>query len=184
VTPDPTALAALGFTTPRRAHKELSALEARLGAGPARVLLEKASASADPDAHLAAFDRVKDALASCHDARTLDWLSRLFEASELVPRILAGRPGLARWLMGSRTLDRARCAARGAGAPGLRAPAVRRALTPARSPGRRTPRSRFYARRVHGVYARASVQRILKRAGAKQSRGHPDPRTRPHPRRR
>lgn len=106
VTLDLQALADAGFENPKRAQKDFAALATALGEETAQAILEKARAAVDPDAHLAAFDRAKDALVPCHDARSLDWMSRLFEASELFPRVLSSRPGLWRWVLGARSLDR------------------------------------------------------------------------------
>jgi glutamate-ammonia-ligase adenylyltransferase len=64
-----------------------------------------AAPAADPDALVAAFEKAAPALAGLplHPDR-LARLAALFEASELPPRLLAARPGLARWLLGCRPL--------------------------------------------------------------------------------
>ena len=94
------------FQNPKRAQKELAAVGAALGE-PARARVEaRAADAADPDALVAAFERALPSLqASGRDAAPLvDPLARLLEASELAARTLASRPGLLRWLLGSRTL--------------------------------------------------------------------------------
>src|SRR6185295_7509742 len=94
------------FQNPKRAQKELAAVGAALGE-PARARAEaRAAEAADPDALVAAFERALPSLqATGRDAASLvDPLARLLEASELAARTLASRPGLLRWLLGSRTL--------------------------------------------------------------------------------
>lgn len=101
------------FQNPKRAQKELAAVGAALGE-PARARVEAhAAAAAGPDALVAAFERALPALqASGRDGAELaDLLAPLLEASELAARTLASRPGLLRWLLGSRTLRAPRSAA-------------------------------------------------------------------------
>src|SRR4051812_26176696 len=96
-----------GFSNPRRAERELATLEATLGPLAAHTVLARAREQADPDAHLAAFERCAAALLPCaQPPARLGLLSLLFEASELWPRLFAARPGLVGWLFGSRTLER------------------------------------------------------------------------------
>src|SRR5207244_11383962 len=91
----------------------LAALGAALGEAARARLEARAAAAADPDALVAAFERALPALqAAGRDPATLvDLLAPLLEASELAARTLASRPGLLRWLMGSRTIRAPRPAA-------------------------------------------------------------------------
>src|SRR4051794_14925182 len=94
------------FQNPKRAQKELAAVGAALGE-PARERAEALAAqAADPDALVASFERALPALkAGGRDpAALVDLLAPLLEASELASRTLATRPGLLRWLLGSRSL--------------------------------------------------------------------------------
>ncbi|QRK07671.1 bifunctional [glutamate--ammonia ligase]-adenylyl-L-tyrosine phosphorylase/[glutamate--ammonia-ligase] adenylyltransferase [Archangium violaceum] len=102
-------LGAEGFENPKRAAKELSALAATLGAPVAERLHEASKRTPVPDEIIAAFDRVQEGLQGLPGpalSRLLDWLPAIFHASTFAPRLLAARPGLLRWLAGSRTLTR------------------------------------------------------------------------------
>ncbi|HYO70403.1 MAG TPA: hypothetical protein VEU33_30420, partial [Archangium sp.] len=118
-------LRAEGFENPKRVAKELSALSAELGAPAAERIHEAAKRTSEPDELLAAFDRIREGLRGLPETpltRLLDWLPAVLHASTFVPRLLTTRPGLLRWLAGSRTLTRekprehyrreARCATR------------------------------------------------------------------------
>lgn len=110
--PEPTttwteeSLRAEGFGNPKRAARELSDLASALGEDAAARIHTAALRSTEPDELVAAFDRVKDGLRGLPLERLLEWLPPLFHASAFVPRVLATRPGLLRWLVGSRTLTR------------------------------------------------------------------------------
>lgn len=98
-----------GFENPKRATKELSALSAALGAPAAERIHAAAKRTSEPDEIVAAFDRIQGGLRGLEEpalSRLLDWLPPLFLASTFAPRLLASRPGLPRWLAGSRTLTR------------------------------------------------------------------------------
>src|SRR5690242_2681445 len=102
-------LRAEGFDNPKRAAKELSALWATLGASVAGRIHQAAKQTSEPDELIAAFDRIHEGLQGLPEptlTRLLDWLPALFHASTFAPRLLATRPGLLRWLAGSRTLTR------------------------------------------------------------------------------
>lgn len=100
------SLRAEGFQNPKRAARELSDLASALGEDSARRIHAAALRSAEPDELVAAFDRVQEGLREAPVARPMDWLPALFQASAFIPRVLATRPGLLRWLAGSRTLTR------------------------------------------------------------------------------
>ncbi|QRN93915.1 bifunctional [glutamate--ammonia ligase]-adenylyl-L-tyrosine phosphorylase/[glutamate--ammonia-ligase] adenylyltransferase [Archangium violaceum] len=103
------SLRAEGFENPRRAAKELSTLSGPLGAHAAERIHEAAKRTSEPDEVVAAFDRVREGLQGLGEptlSRLLDWLPAVFHASTFAPRLLATRPGLLRWLAGSRTLTR------------------------------------------------------------------------------
>jgi len=103
------ALRAEGLEHPKRAAQELSALEAALGDAAARHILDAALRTPEPEALLAAFERIREGLQALPGparARLLDWLPALFLASGFAPRLLSTRPGLLRGLAGSRTLTR------------------------------------------------------------------------------
>ncbi|HVE86839.1 MAG TPA: hypothetical protein VND93_28480, partial [Myxococcales bacterium] len=93
---------------PRRALKELAAVGAALGEQASARALALAMASPDPDALIAAFERavpaIQGALAGRDAVEVVELLAPLLEASELAGRTLAARPGLLRWLLGSRSL--------------------------------------------------------------------------------
>ncbi|HEY8208777.1 MAG TPA: bifunctional [glutamate--ammonia ligase]-adenylyl-L-tyrosine phosphorylase/[glutamate--ammonia-ligase] adenylyltransferase [Myxococcaceae bacterium] len=95
------------FQNPKRAQEELAALGAALGE-PARARVEAhAGKAADPDALVAAFERILPALQGVmgwDGVALVNQLAPLLEASELSSRTLASRPGLLRWLLGSLTL--------------------------------------------------------------------------------
>lgn len=95
-----------GFENPKRAARELSDLASLLSDDTAERLHTAALRSTEPDELVAAFDRVKDTLRGLPLERLMDWLPALFHASAFVPRVLTLRPGLPRWLVGSRTLGR------------------------------------------------------------------------------
>ncbi|WNG48690.1 bifunctional [glutamate--ammonia ligase]-adenylyl-L-tyrosine phosphorylase/[glutamate--ammonia-ligase] adenylyltransferase [Archangium minus] len=102
-------LSAEGFENPKRAAKELSALVSALGAPVAERLHQAAKRTSVPDEIIAAFDRIQEGLQGLPEpalSRLLDWLPAVFHASTFAPRLLAARPGLLRWLAGSRTLTR------------------------------------------------------------------------------
>ncbi|HZI07994.1 MAG TPA: hypothetical protein VEZ71_28500, partial [Archangium sp.] len=102
-------LRAEGFENPKRAAKELSALSAALGVPLAKCLHEASKQTSEPDEIIAAFDRIREGLQGLPDptlTRLWDWLPALFHASTFAPRLLTTRPGLLRWLAGSRTLTR------------------------------------------------------------------------------
>jgi glutamate-ammonia-ligase adenylyltransferase len=100
------ALRAEGFENPKRAARELSGLATTLGEAAASTLHAAARRSTEPDELIAAFDRIQEGLRGLPLERLLDWLPPLFQASAFAPRLLATRPGLLRWLVGSRTLAR------------------------------------------------------------------------------
>ncbi|PTL78271.1 bifunctional [glutamate--ammonia ligase]-adenylyl-L-tyrosine phosphorylase/[glutamate--ammonia-ligase] adenylyltransferase [Vitiosangium sp. GDMCC 1.1324] len=102
-------LRAQGFENPKRAAQELSGLSAALGAPAAERIHEAARRTPEPDELIAAFDRSREGLQGLPEptlSRLLDWLPAVFLASTFAPRLLATRPGLPRWLAGSRTLTR------------------------------------------------------------------------------
>ncbi|WPB81087.1 bifunctional [glutamate--ammonia ligase]-adenylyl-L-tyrosine phosphorylase/[glutamate--ammonia-ligase] adenylyltransferase [Archangium violaceum] len=103
------ALRAEGFENPKRVAKELSALSAELGAQAAKRIHNAAKRTSEPDEIIAAFDRIREGLRGLPEitlTRLLDWLPPVFHASTFAPRLLSTRPGLLRWLAGSRTLTR------------------------------------------------------------------------------
>ncbi|XXF75566.1 bifunctional [glutamate--ammonia ligase]-adenylyl-L-tyrosine phosphorylase/[glutamate--ammonia-ligase] adenylyltransferase [Myxococcaceae bacterium GXIMD 01537] len=100
------ALRAEGFENARRAARELSGLAVTLGDAAAERIHTAALQGPDPDELLAAFERIGDALRGLPLERLMGWLPALFRASAFAPRLLATRPGLVRWLAGSRTLTR------------------------------------------------------------------------------
>jgi glutamate-ammonia-ligase adenylyltransferase len=95
-----------GFENPKRAVRELSGLAATLGEAAAGRIHAAALRSTEPDELVAAFDRIQEGLRGLPLERLMDWLPALFQASAFAPRVLATRPGLLRWLLGSRTLAR------------------------------------------------------------------------------
>jgi glutamate-ammonia-ligase adenylyltransferase len=90
--------------------KDLELLAVHLGQTGARRIAAAARRSFDPDAAIAAFGRLAHALASTPADRLIEPLTALFEASDFVPRLLAARPGLLRWIAGSQTLRREKSA--------------------------------------------------------------------------
>jgi glutamate-ammonia-ligase adenylyltransferase len=103
------SLGAEGFENPKRASGELTLLERQLGATAAGRIHAAALKTTEPDEVVAAFDRIREGLHGLPEpalSRLLDWLPAVFHASTFTPRLLAARPGLLRWLAGSRTLVR------------------------------------------------------------------------------
>lgn len=99
-------LRAEGFENPKRAARELTGLASALGEAAANQLHTAARRSTEPDEGVAAFDRVQEGLRGLPLERLMEWLPALFQASTFIPRVLATRPGLLRWLVGSQTLGR------------------------------------------------------------------------------
>ncbi|HZI02942.1 MAG TPA: bifunctional [glutamate--ammonia ligase]-adenylyl-L-tyrosine phosphorylase/[glutamate--ammonia-ligase] adenylyltransferase, partial [Archangium sp.] len=98
-----------GFENPKRAAGELTLLERELGTSAAGRIHAAALKTTEPDEVVAAFDRIREGLHGLPEpalSRLLDWLPSVFHASTFTPRLLAARPGLLRWLAGTRTLGR------------------------------------------------------------------------------